>query len=114
MKLGGSAELLQLGSAQIFWREVWLEPGTGSLLAETEIDPSPPHPGKQPQAGLLALQPGGSVSSNSSARTITIAGTPVTLTEGTAAALNEAFAESDSKFAPGETLGSLSLTATGQ
>lgn len=114
VKLGGSVELLQLGSAQVFWREVWLEPGSSRLLAETESLPSPPHPGKQPQNSLFTLQPGGIVSSNPALRTITLTGSPVTLTEAAASALNDAFGGSEAPFAPGEVVGSVSLFARGQ
>ncbi|HET8565808.1 MAG TPA: hypothetical protein VFL77_04960 [Solirubrobacterales bacterium] len=109
VKLGGSVELLQLGSAQVFWREVWLEAGAASLAAEADVEPSPPQAGKQPQGPLLALPPGASVSSDPSRRTIAISGQSATLTAATAESLNAAFAPGTSTFAAGETIGTLSL-----
>lgn len=116
IKLGGQVELLQLGSAQMFLRELWLQPAEPALLAETETIPSPPHAGKQPQAPLLALQPGGTIASDPRSRTISVGGQPVALTPATAAALNDAFASSQGKgdvFAAGETVGALSLSVRG-
>lgn len=116
LKLAGQAELLQLGSAQMFWREVWLQP-TAALLAETETLPSPPHPGKAPQSPLLSLQAPASLTSDPASRRITVAGQVVSLPSTTAAALNDAFASSQGKgdvFSPGEPVGSLSFVATGE
>jgi hypothetical protein len=111
LKLGGSAELLQLGSAQIFWREFWLQPEAGALLAESEVLPAPPHPGKQPQAPLLQLGSGGSVVSNPADRTIELSGQGVTLPAATAASLNDAFAGGSDVFVAGETVGIVSYRA---
>lgn len=114
IKLGGQVELLQLGNAQIFWREVWVQPGAGALLAESETLPAPPFPGKQAQAPLLSLQPWDAVRSDPSARTISVSGGGAVLTAATAAALNEAFAGSQNVFAAGEAIGSVSFTAWGE
>lgn len=111
VKLGGSVELLQLGAAQIFWRELWLEPAAALLAAETDLEPSPPNPGKQPQAGLLALSAGAMIASDPAARTISIAGQSATLSAATAAALNAAFAKGTPSFAAGELVGTISLSA---
>lgn len=111
VKLGGAVELLQLGSAQVFWREVWLEPGAASLAAEADVEPSPPQAGKQPQGSLFSLPLGASVSSDPSRRTIAISGQSATLTAATAASLNAAFAPGSATFAAGETVGTLSLSA---
>lgn len=110
VKLAGSIELLQLGSAQVFWREVWLEPSADSLSAEVDVEPSPPHPGKQPQAGLLALPPGAAVDSDPATRTIAITGQGAVLSDAAAAALNAAFAQGASEFAGGEPVGMVSLS----
>jgi hypothetical protein len=114
LKLGGSLELLQLGNAQVFWREVWLQPDSNSLLAETDVEPSPPHPGKQPQAPVLSLQSGALVASDPASRTIDLSGEGVALTAATAAALNDAFAPSQSVFSSGETVGSVSFSVRSQ
>lgn len=110
VKLGGQIELLQLGNAQVFWREIWLDPAA-ALLVETDVEPVPPHPGVTPQGPLLSLPPGGSASSNPKGRTISIAGRPVILTSAAANLLNEAFAAGKQTFATGESVGSISITA---
>ncbi len=110
VKLGGQVELLQLGSAQMLWREVWLEPGPPSLLAETDVQPAPPHPGATPQAPLLSLS-GMVTTSNPGSLTIFTESQDVTLTATTADKLNAAFAESASTFMAGERIGRLSLDA---
>jgi hypothetical protein len=114
LKLGGSAELLQLGSAQVFWREVWLQPEVGSLLAETDVQPAPPYRGPQPQAPLLAIGSAAAVVSEPSSRTIAVSGMGVTLTAAAAATLNEAFAGSAGVFGAGEVLGAISLLVTAE
>ncbi len=114
IKLGGSVELLQLGNAQIFWREVWLQPALSHLAAETDVQPSPPRAGKQPQAPLFSLGAGASVSSDPASRAIRVSGQAASLTAATAAALNDAFAESKPVFAEGEQIGVLSFEAVGE
>lgn len=112
----GSIELLALGAGQLFWQELWFQPGQGQALAEAELDPSPPYPGKQGQVGVFALGPG-QVTSNPAARTIAVSGAPITLTALTAQDLNEAFSQPPGKgnvFAAGETAGTVSFTAQGQ
>jgi hypothetical protein len=111
LKLGGAVELLKLGTAQLFWREFWLEPGSAALAAETETLPSPPHPGKQLQAPILSLPQGATVTADARSRAISVSGQPLVLTAVAATALNEAFAESRPVFAVGETVGSLSLSS---
>lgn len=114
VKLSGSLELLQLGSAQIFWRELWLQPESSALLAETDTEPAPPHPGRQPQSPLLGLQTGGAVTSDPFSRTIDLSGQPVALTAVAAASLNEAFAETRNVFGGGETIGAISVHVTAE
>jgi hypothetical protein len=114
VKLTGSVELLQLGSAQIFWHEVWLEPAAATLLAEVDAEPSPPNAGKQPQAELLALPAGAAISSNPARREIAIAGQPAILTAAAAAALNAGFAKGAQEFAAGELVGSISLSVAAE
>jgi hypothetical protein len=110
IKVGGAAELLKLRGAQIFWREVWLQPAVAAITSEVDVQPSPPHPGKQPPAPLLSLVPDGTVTATPSKRTIAIAGRTVTLTAPTAAALNDAFASGQPAFAAGERVGALSTS----
>jgi hypothetical protein len=116
LRTEGAIELLQLGAGQLFWRELWFEPGQSQALAEAELDPSPPFPGKQGQVGALALGQG-QVSSDPLTRTITISGAPLSLTGLSAQDLNEAFSRPLQKgelFAPGEAVGTVGFSAVGQ
>lgn len=116
LRTGGAIELLQLGAGQLFWNELWFQPDKAQTLGEAELDPSPPFPGKQPEAGIFALG-GGQVTTNPSARTISITGAPLTLTALTAQDLNEGFSRPQEKgdlFAAGEAAGTVSFAAQGQ
>lgn len=116
LRTAGSLELLQLGAGQFFWKELWFQPDRAQALGEAELDPSPPYPGKQLEAGIFALG-AGQVTSDRSARTITISGVPLTLTALTAKDLNEGFSHPQEKgdlFAAGEAAGTVTFTAQGQ
>lgn len=113
LRTGGSIELLQQGSGQVFLDEFWFEMGTRTALAEVDIQPAPTFPGKLGQIPALALG-AATISSNPSARTISISGAPLSLVERTAAAFNEAFAEGRAVFGVGEVFGRLTFTAQGQ
>jgi len=113
LRTGGEIEFLQLGAGQVFWRQLWFDVGLHAVLAEVDIEPTPAFPGKLGQIPVLSLG-GGAVESNPGARTIALAGAPLTLTAGSAAAFNQAFAAGEADFSPGELLGSLSFTAQGQ
>jgi hypothetical protein len=113
LRSGGSLEFLQLGAGQIFWHELWLEPGTHQVLAEADIEPAPTFPGKLGQVPVLALG-AGTVAADPIARTIAISGAPLTLTAATAAYFNQAFAPGKEAFAPGELLGTASFSAQTQ
>jgi hypothetical protein len=110
VKFGGQVELLQLGSAQMFWREVWLEPEPLFLLAETDVEPAPPHPGVAPQGPLLSLS-NVSATSDSRSLAISVASQDVALTGATADSLDAAFGEGRHIFSAGERVGALSLSA---
>jgi hypothetical protein len=112
IKSGGAVELLQLGSAQIFWREIWLEPSLSTLASEVDLEPSPPKAGKQAHGPLLSLA-GGQVSAEPVARTISASGETAVLTAATADQLNSSFSDGKTTFAAGETVGTLSYTAQG-
>lgn len=114
VKTNGAVELLQLGSAQIFWREVLLEPESGFLSSEVDIEPSPPRPGRQPLGPLLSLPAGGQLTSNPSQRTIALSGRAAFLTATTAEALDSSFAEGKPVFAAGERVGALSFAAAAE
>lgn len=113
LRSGGSLEFLQLGAGQIFWHELWFDPGTHQVLAEADIEPTPTFPGKLGQVPVLALG-AGSVASDPFARTIAISGAPLTLTAATAAYFNQAFAPGKEAFAPGELFGTASFSAQTQ
>jgi hypothetical protein len=112
IKTGGSLELLQLGSAQLFWQEPWLEPGAATISAETDLEPSPPKAGKQPRGPLLSLGTA-QASADPSARTISASGQTATLTASTADALNSSFSDGKTTFAAGEAIGEISYLAQG-
>jgi hypothetical protein len=112
IKTGGAVELLQLGNAQIFWREIWLEPSLATLASEVDLEPSPPKAGKQAHGPLLSLV-GGQVSADPLARTISGSGETSTLTATMADQLNSSFSDGKTTFAAGETVGALSYTAQG-
>lgn len=113
LRTGGEIEFLQLGAGQIFWREPWFDVGLHATLAEVDMQPTPTFPGKLGQVPILSLG-GGTVESDPAARTITLAGAPLTLAAGTAAAFNQAFAAGKNDFIAGEYMGTLSFTAKGQ
>jgi hypothetical protein len=115
LRTGGSIELLQLGAGQIFWHEFWFDLSTGTALAEVDIEPAPPYPGKLGQVAVLDLnRSAASVSSNPKARTITVTGAPLTLQAQSAANFNQAFAEGKPVFKAGDPFGTISFTAQGQ
>jgi hypothetical protein len=113
LRTGGEVEFLQLGAGQIFWHEPWFDIGLHATLAEVNMQPTPTFPGKLGQIPILSLG-GGAVASDPAARTITLAGAPLTLAAGTAAAFNQAFAAGKNDFLAGEYLGTLSFIAKGQ
>ncbi|MDX6634950.1 MAG: hypothetical protein QOF06_1153 [Solirubrobacterales bacterium] len=113
LRTGGDIEFLQLGGGQVFWHEPWLDLGARSDSAETDIQPSPPYPGKLGRVPLLDLGPG-TVVSEPTARTISLAGAQLTLQAATAAAFNQTFAEGKAVFEAGEAVGTFSFTAEGQ
>jgi len=112
IKSGGAVELLRLGSAQIFWREIWLEPSLTTLTSEVDLEPSPPKAGKQPPGPLLSLG-GGQVSADPFVRTISASGEAAVLTPATADQLNSSFSDGKTTFVAGETVGTVSYTAQG-
>ena len=113
LRTGGEIEFLQLKAGQVFWHELWFEAGPHLALAETTMLPAPPFPGKLSQIPVVALG-GGAVTSDPGARTIALAGAPVTLTAETAVTFNQAFAGGKDDFTAGELLGTLSFAAEGQ
>jgi hypothetical protein len=113
LRSGGAMEFLQLGGGQIFWHELWLDLGAKADSAEANVQPSPPYSGKQDRAPLLDFG-AATVTSDPSARTITVTGAPLTLQAATAATFNQAFAQGKEAFKAGEPFGTLSFTAQGQ
>lgn len=113
LRSGGSLEFLQLGAGQIFWHELWFQPGFGQVLAEADLEPAPTFAGKLGQVPILTLGPG-TLASDPGARTITTSGAPLALSATTAGYFNQAFAAGKSVFAAGELLGTLSFVAQSQ
>jgi hypothetical protein len=113
LKLGGSVELLQLGSAQYFWRQLQLEPEVAALASETDLEPSPPQAGRSAESPLLSVQPG-LVQADPESRVVGLSGLAAALPASTAAALNAAFAEGKPLFAPGELVGTISASLTAE
>ncbi|HVY79191.1 MAG TPA: hypothetical protein VG898_11850 [Solirubrobacterales bacterium] len=111
---GGALEFLQLGAGQVFWQELWLDLGVRSDSAEVDVEPIPAFPGKMGRVGVLDYGLT-AVATDSTARTISISGAPLTLSAGAAATFNEAFAQGEAPaFAAGEAVGVLSFTVQGQ
>lgn len=113
LRTGGSLELLQLGSGQVFWHELWFDLGSHGVLAEADIEPAPTYPGKLGQVPILALDPG-AASADSAVRTITVAGAPLSLQAQSATYFNQAFAGGKEEFRAGERIGTVSFTAEAQ
>jgi hypothetical protein len=113
LRTGGEIEFLQLGAGQVFWHELWFDVGLRTTLAEVDVEPTPAFPGKLGQIPVLSLG-GGVAASDAAARTIALAGVPLSLVAGTAATFNEAFAAGKEDFRAGEFLGTLSFSAEGQ
>lgn len=113
LRTGGEIEFLQLGAGQVFWHELWFDLGAHATLAEVDVEPTPAFPGKLGQISTLSLG-AGVAGSKPSARTISLAGAPLTLSAGTAATFNQAFAAGKDDFSAGEFMGTLSFAARGQ
>lgn len=113
LRTGGSLEFLQLGAGQVFQAEHWLDLASRSDTAEVDVQPTPAFPGKLGRIGAYDIGAYSAVS-DPKARTISVSGTPLTLTASTAQSFNEAFAAGKAAFAAGEALGSVSFTAQGQ
>lgn len=115
LRTGGSIEFLQLSGGQIFWHELWLSIDTRTVLAEVNVQPSPPYPGKLGQIAALDLDlSSAAISSDPKARTITVTGALLKLQAQSAAHFNQAFAEGKAIFAAGDLFGTISFTAQGQ
>lgn len=113
LRLGGAIELLQLGAGQVFHQEYWLDLGAKSTSAEVDVEPTPAFPGKLGRIGTFDLG-AGVVSSDPTARTISVANAPLTLQASTAQTFNEAFAGGKAMFGAGEAFGVVSFSAVGQ
>lgn len=115
LRTGGDIELLQLGGGQLFWHEPWLDLAAKQDTAEANAQPSPPYSGKVGRIGLFDLDlAAASVSTDPTARTISVTNAPLNLQAGTAAALNQLFGGGKVVFAGGEAVGALSFVGQGQ
>lgn len=113
LRTGGEIEFLQLGAGQVFWHEPWFDVALHAALAEVDVQPTPAFPGKLGQIPVLSLG-AGVAASDPSARTIALAGAPLTLAASSAATFNQAFAAGEEDFSAGEFIGTLSFSALGQ
>lgn len=113
LRTGGSIEMLQLGSGQIFWHEPWLQLDSHTVLAEVNVQPAPPYPGQLGQIPILDLSPG-TVTVNTRTRTIAVSGAALRLGAQSAAHFNQAFGENKEAFKAGELFGTISFVAQAQ
>jgi hypothetical protein len=116
LETAGSLELIQQDGGQAFFRELAPELGLASTRSEYQFIPSPTSPGPTVTGPLLGLGTG-AVLSEPKARTISLTGAPLPLTDATAQALNETFAKPQGKanvFQSGESLGTLSFNVVAE
>lgn len=113
LRTGGSIEMLQLGSGQLFWHELWFQLDSRTALAEVNVQPAPPYPGQLGQIPMLDLSPG-TVTVNTRTRTIAVSGAALRLQAQSAAHFNQAFAENKEAFKAGELFGTISFVAQAQ
>jgi hypothetical protein len=113
LRTGGAIEMLQLGGGQLFWQEPWLDLGAHSLSAEAELEPTPAFPGKVGRTGILSAAPG-AFAAEPKSRGLSEGGIALTLTSSGAAELNQAFAQGQGAFGPGEAVGAYSFAAVGE
>lgn len=116
LETAGALELIQQDGGQAFFRELAPELGLASTRSEYQFIPSPTSPGPTNTGPLLGLS-AGTMMSEPKARTISLSGAPLPLTDATAQALNEAFAKPQGKvnvFQSGEVLGILNFTVQGE
>ena len=116
LETAGALELIQQDGGQAFFRELAPELGLGSTRSEYQFIASPTSPGPTLTGPLFGLGVG-TVVSEPKARTISLAGAPLALTDATAQALNETFAKPQGKtnvFQSGEALGTLSFNVVAE
>jgi hypothetical protein len=113
LKTNGALEFIQVGGGQVFARELELDSSDSVANGESQLVLSGAAPGAN-QGGAVFGLGASAPTTEPAARTIALAGLPLTLEAGTAQAFNEAFCRSIKKpdaFAAGETLGQVSFTA---
>jgi hypothetical protein len=113
LRTGGEIEFLRLGAGQVFWHELWFDVGSGTTLAEVDVEPTPAFPGKLGQIPILGLGEG-AAGADAGTRVISLNGAPLTLPAEIAAIFNQAFAEAGEDFKAGELVGTLSFAAQAQ
>lgn len=111
----GELEMLLLGSGQLFWGSQWLDLTSGADLIEANLQPDPPYAGKQGQGPLLSLSlAGAQVILDPSARSVSVQGASLALTQTAADQLNQLLAAGKGVFGSGEAVGSASFVAVGE
>jgi hypothetical protein len=111
LETAGALELIQQDGGQAFFRGLAPELALASTRSEYQFIASPTAPGPAVTGPLLGLG-AGTVVSEPKARTISVSGAPLPLTDATAQGLNETFAKPQGKanvFQSGEALGTLSF-----
>ena len=115
IRTAGEVELLLLGTGQLFWNEQWLDLSNGADLVEANLQPDPPNGGKQAQGPLFTLSlQGAQIAPDAKARSVSIQGASLTLTQAAADQLNKVLAGGKGVFDVGETLGSVGFVAVGE
>jgi hypothetical protein len=113
LKTNGALEFIQVGGGQVFARELELDLSDSVANGEWQLVLSGAPPGPN-QGGAVFGLGAATPTTEPAARTIAVAGLPLTLEAGTAQAFNEAFAKPLKKpdaFAAGETLGTINFAA---
>jgi hypothetical protein len=116
LETAGALELIQQDGGQAFFRELAAELGLSSTRSEYQFIASPTSPGSVVTGPLLGFG-AGTVVSEPKARTISLAGAPLPLSDSTAQSLNETFAKPQGRanvFSSGESLGTLSFTVVAE
>ena len=115
IRTSGEVELLLLGSGQVFWNEQWLDLSNGADLIEANLQPDPPGGGKQAQGPLFTLSlAGAQVAPDAKARSVSVQGASLVLTQTAADQLNKVLAGGRGVFEVGEGLGSVGFSAVGE
>jgi hypothetical protein len=113
LKTNGALEFIQVGGGQFFVRELEIDLSDAVTNGESQLVLSSSGPGPDQGGSVFGLG-ATTLTTEPTARTVGVAGLPLTLEPGIAEAFNEAFCAPIHKpdmFAAGETLGTMAFTA---